>query len=85
MEKIETKKVEKEEIIHKFYCNMCNKFLGESTEYDDGYYEKYGEIREKIYINGNDYMLEMNLCPECYKKKINEISEALEKVGYKRW
>ena len=82
MEKIERKKVEKEERIHKFYCDMCNSFLGESAEHDDGYYTKYGDTEHKIYARGNNYILKMNLCNKCYKKKMNEVIEALEKVGY---
>ena len=86
MEKIETKKVEKEDIKHKFYCDMCDSFLGESIEFDDGYYEKYGDIEHKIFIHRNHYILKMNLCEKCYQKKMNEICESLEKVGYvKEW
>lgn len=85
MEKIETKKVEKEERKHKFYCDVCNKFLGESIEYEDGYYEEYGDIEHKIFIHRTNYIIKMNLCEECYQKKMNEIEEAIKKVGYVKY
>ncbi len=34
MEKIKVEKEIKEKIIHKFYCDDCKKFLGESEEYE---------------------------------------------------
>lgn len=82
MEIIKHKTIEKEEIKHEFYCDECNKFLGQSTEYDDGFYIRYGAIEHRIYARGNYYVLKMHLCDECHKKKMNKVFETLEKVGY---
>ena len=35
---------------HSFYCDECNKYLGTSQEYDDGWYEDIGEFELKFYI-----------------------------------
>lgn len=35
MEKIEEKIVEEKRKIHKFYCDKCGEYLGESEEFDD--------------------------------------------------
>lgn len=39
-----------EGVIHHFYCDDCNKHLGDSTEFEDGYYAKHGEFEMRIYF-----------------------------------
>lgn len=83
MEKIKeiTKKVEKYE--HSFYCDECDKYLGTSEEYDDGWYEKHGEFELKFYVNGNGwYRVEKCLCGDCIKKFINKVELNLINMGF---
>lgn len=79
METIKTERSDRK--IHTFFCDGCGKELGSSVEYDDGYYENYGEYEQKFYINGW-YTIRANYCEECAKKKNQEIVSALEAIGF---
>lgn len=87
IEYIETKILKTE---HKFYCDYCNKFLGESTEYDDGYYEQYGEYEQTIYINSVDkdkkgrYYIKRYLCHECADGLTTSLINTLTALGFKK-
>ena len=50
MERIETTIREIRNYEHQFYCDECNKYLGTTEEYDDGYYAKLGELCLKIFF-----------------------------------
>lgn len=56
MEKIEEKIVEEKRKIHKFYCDECGEYLGESEEYGDEYYDKIGYISQRVIVNGKQYI-----------------------------
>ena len=54
MEQVEKQKIEHktvyERIVHKFYCDNCNKFIAESVEDEDGYYYRYGKVEIPVLI-----------------------------------
>lgn len=54
-------------IKHLFQCDDCGKFLLESTEYDDGYYEE----PKPFYIQ--HVMLKGHYCEECGRKRVNDV------------
>lgn len=68
--------------IHEFYCDQCGKFLDESEEDDDGYYEQYGELTQSVLLFGHWYDLEMCLCDECFEKKKKEILDGIKRLGF---
>lgn len=75
MEKVEEKIVEVKRKIHKFYCDKCGEYLGESEEYDDGYYEDIGYIAERIVMkNGTPYYYTGYLCEKCKEKHYKELN-----------
>lgn len=82
MEKLETKIYTKEETIHHFYCDDCNKYLGKTEEYDDGYYSKLGEFKVSFRITGNPLTIKKYLCDECKKKFLEKIENSLKELGF---
>ena len=71
MEKVVSKIKKINEHTHKFYCDICETFLGESKEFSDGYYFELGEFEQSVCINDVGwYKVKMNLCEECRKKYI---------------
>ena len=64
---------------HEFYCDKCGKYLGISIEYDDGYYERIGEVDIHLY----GLTLSGHFCDNCRKKIDSQIEEALTKIGFK--
>ena len=84
METIETYKTYKKTIRHKFYCDECNDFIGSSAEYDDGYYDKIGEVVEKVYIYNDWYYLKRTLCDNCKDKFYEKLMKKLKDIGFVR-
>ena len=83
MEKVKEKIVEEKRKIHKFYCDRCGEYLGESEEYDDGYYEEIGYIAERIVMkNGTPYYYRGHLCNKCKEDHYKELSNILETIGF---
>ena len=70
--------------VHHFYCDECNKYLGKSEEYEDGYYEKIGEFKHNIQLSNGWNILEKCLCPKCKNKLINKIEGIAKELGYKK-
>lgn len=83
MEKIEKYTYEVENKKHLFYCDDCNKFLGESCEYEDGYYETIGECTICINIFGNWMTAKKCLCNECKEKYFSKVEKKLRELGFK--
>ena len=82
MEKTKKTKIEKIKYTHVFYCDGCNKELGESEEYD-GYYHKIGEYEQNVHIQGAGWFrLRKHLCNDCADKMSNEIAAKLIEVGF---
>ena len=82
MENIDYDFREVEVPIHKFYCDDCGEYLGESEEYDDGYYVEKGEYNVEFNFD-HWYTLEKCLCEKCAEKKNNQIFQALKDLGFK--
>ena len=83
MEKEEYKKVEKQECIHHFYCDCCEKHLGSSEEYEDGYYERFGVYHKHFFLDGVGWLnLDKCLCEECAEKFDAKILECLKELGF---
>lgn len=83
MEETEIKEIVTEECTHIFYCDNCNKKLGESIELDDGYYEEFGVYRQSFNIkNLGSYKMNLNLCDECKKIYDKKIVDAITAIGF---
>jgi len=83
MEETKTKEVKAQEITHIFYCDNCKKYLGESVECDDGYYEEYGRYEQSCCIHKKIYDLNLHLCDKCKAIYNKRIVEALKNLGFK--
>ena len=68
---------------HSFYCDECEKYLGTSQEYDDGWYQKLGEFELDVYID-DWYRLKKCLCDECEKAYVDSIQTELINKGFKK-
>lgn len=85
METIETKVIKEKQIIHSLYCCRCGKHLGDSKEYDDGYYVNIGEFEQHININDKGWFkFTANFCNKCREKFISELIAILESKGFKK-
>ncbi len=82
MEKVEEKIVEVKRKVHKFYCDKCGEYLGESEEYDDGYYEEIGYIYEDIVVDETPYRYIGYLCNNCKEKHFKELGSFLETIEF---
>ena len=79
MEKTKEIKIEQIKYTHVFYCDGCNKELGQSEEYDDGYYEEIGEYEQTAFIKGVGWFkLKRHFCRDCADK----IAAKLIEVGF---
>lgn len=78
MDQVESKQITKTEITHKFYCDNCNKFLGSSIEYDDGYYDSYGEYNQEFILHGiGHFYISCCLCDKCKDSYNNDLKSQL--------
>lgn len=84
MNKIEIKQELVNRNTHKFYCDNCNKFLGESEEYGDGYYEEFGKFYLNFFVDGNWYKLNKHLCNNCRIKLLADIKQMLQKMDFRK-
>ena len=73
-----------ENVIHNFYCDDCNKYLGKSQEYDDGYYAKFGEFELKIYMPNGWYSVKKCLCDTCRDNYVKKVEHAITELGFKK-
>ena len=83
MEKVKTIEKVLETKQHYFYCDKCEALLGFSNEYEDGYYEKLGEVEEKMYIHKDWFKLNKTFCENCKKEFYEELIKKLESIGFK--
>lgn len=72
MEKLEKIKRTKNEFKHLFYCDRCKRYLGESFEHDDGWYECIGEFEVSFYLD-RWYRYKKCLCNLCQIKFKNQM------------
>ena len=82
MKKIEKQYMKKENIIHKFYCSECEKFLGESIEFEDGYYQEYGNCELAFFFNKTWYKYKNNLCERCRNVFYKCLEDELKLFGF---
>ena len=84
MEKIETTIQEIGNYKHHFYCDECNKYLGTTEEYDDGYYDELGELELKFYLLDGWYKVKKCFCEECKKKYLSRFQIILNELGFEK-
>ena len=84
MEKIETNIREIENYKHHFYCDECNKYLGTTEQYDDGYYAELGELELKFYLLDGWYKVKKCFCEECKKKYLSRFQIILNELGFEK-
>ena len=84
MEKTETQTITTELYRHHFYCDHCGIHLGTSKEYDDGYYQSFGDFALECYTPVGRYRIKKCLCDECKEKHLSKIYSALEQLGFKK-
>lgn len=84
MEEIKSiiEKIEKR--THWFYCDECGEHLGTSTEYDDGYYQTYGDFGLRFNVVNNWYCVRKCLCDDCKEKFINNVKTSLTNMGFEK-
>ena len=82
MEKIRKEEVKAENIYHDFYCDRCNKHIGTSQEYDDGYYTEQGEVELKVRICKTTFTYQKCLCDDCRIEELDRIKNGLLDLGF---
>lgn len=71
-----------------FYCDECGKYLGTSTEYDDGYIPIPVEVKslhERLYLDSQQIWYKFDggeLCYSCYVSKRDDLIDGLRKIGF---
>lgn len=83
MGKITTKQKVVSKTIHSLYCDKCGKHLGDSEEYDDGYYEKYGEYDYSYRVDDEWFRFQSYLCDECKQQFVDTLKSKLIDMGFK--
>lgn len=81
MEKLETKIIQTKETIHHFYCDDCNKYLGKTQEYDDGWCQTLGKFNVIL----DNYHISKHLCDDCKVKFFEKLDKALTKLGFEKY
>lgn len=86
MNKTRKQIVEVERFSHDFYCDECEKYLGRSEEYDDGFYNIIGEFEMRIFLPEGYgwYEIKRCLCEECKKKYLSIFSNDLINHGFNK-
>lgn len=82
MDKIEQISKTVVETTHHFYCDNCSTYLGVSQEYDDGYYEKFGEFELKIHLPDGWYESQKCLCEVCKQEYLEDVRDSLRTLGF---
>ena len=68
--------------VHQFYCDDCGMYLGDSIEYEDGYFETLGDFEERFLFCGDWFHLKRHLCKECRIKLISKMKDSLIRIGF---
>jgi hypothetical protein len=84
MEKLETRICKREATTHHFYCDDCNKYLGKSEEYDDGWYPELGEFKLEFYLPSCWHEVSKCLCDECRQKFLQKVEKILVELGFEK-
>lgn len=85
MEKIKTELATRKIFTHSFYCDDCGDYIGESHEYEDGYYDELGYYERKYFCDSSHEWINLKkcLCDKCIKKQDTLIKEHLFSLGFK--
>lgn len=84
MDKLE--KIEKTciETKHSFYCDKCEKFLGDAVECEDGYYPKFGRLELFFNLPDGRYEVKCHFCDKCKEEFIELLRTNLLNMGFKK-
>ena len=80
MIKTEVETRTKEVRTHHFYCDDCNKYLGKSQEYDDGWYQDLREFN----VQFGEYHISKHLCDDCKERFSERLGEMLIELGFEK-
>lgn len=70
-------------ISHEFYCDMCQEFLGQSVEHEDGWYSKIGDYHLRFHAPEVGWFYsDKHLCDSCKHKYNETIRLTLEALGF---
>lgn len=69
-------------VLHEFYCEECEAYIGKSLEDYDGYYNDLGLIHLTFKIENNYFTLEKRLCDSCRGKLTTNIANVLVLNGF---
>ena len=84
MEEIETIIYQQKKNKHHFYCDKCDEYLGNTEEYDDGYYPKLGEFELSFNIYGNWYKVKKCFCSKCKIEYMERLGDVLKGVDFEK-
>lgn len=79
-----SKKIFRQSYKHLFYCDECNKYLGTSEEFDDGYYARFGDFELSVNVLGERYNIEKTLCDECKNVFLDNLKSTLTNLGFRK-
>lgn len=88
MEKIVKEECNIIKIKHQFFCDACGKYLGETEEYNDGYFDCIGYYKQSVRIQSpiDRYSERLTvtkcLCPECAISETTKFTNALYDLGF---
>lgn len=78
--------------LHKFYCDICKEEIGNSAEYEDGFYAKIGNVEKSAMVYDIDkhydtkrFELKKYLCRKCTEKlneSMEDVFNMLIKLGF---
>ena len=83
MEKVEYIERTVKDAKHSFYCDECNKYLGTTEEYDDGWYDTLGNLELSFYIDA-PYKVKKCLCHDCTNNFLSNLKDSLKAIGFKK-
>lgn len=86
MEKEKTITCTRQKTLHYFYCDGddCNKYLGQTEEYDDGYYPELGVFELEFHMPDGWYRVKKHLCNECKDKFLAKVKNTLTELGFEK-
>lgn len=69
--------------VHKFYCDDCGKYLGYTTEFDDGYYSRIGDLSLGFHTPRGWRTIKKYFCDDCRENFLSELDDSLLHLGFK--
>lgn len=82
MEKVEQIKKTIVNNVHHFYCDDCNIYLGDSREYDDGYYPELGSFELSFYLPEGWYKVKKCFCEDCKQEYLETVRNMLKDMDF---